>query len=177
VRTTVVVANAVAGDIDGAAGIDTRFSSDRIYRVRRSGLGFSIMEERVEPPIEKTYALPTVHPSDRLYVARIGDEVVGLGELAFESWNGRARIEHLYVTAAHRGRGIGRELLQALENRARGEPGIRCLWLETQNVNHPAIHFYRRLGFRLCGLDETLYRTADEVALFFARELGGSASV
>jgi len=44
-------------------------------------------------------------------------------------------------------------------------------------VNYPAIQFYRRLGFRLCGLDETLYRPDDsasvpgEVALFFARDL------
>jgi ribosomal protein S18 acetylase RimI-like enzyme len=48
--------------------------------------------------------------------------------------------------------------LQARDERARREPATGCLWLETQNVNYPAVQFYRRMGFRLCGLDETLYR-------------------
>jgi ribosomal protein S18 acetylase RimI-like enzyme len=38
---------------------------------------------------------------------------------------------------------------------------MRCLWLETENVNYPAIGFYRRAGFRLCGLDDILYRPGD----------------
>ena len=50
------------------------------------------------------------------------------------------------------------------------------VWLETQNVNYPAIHFYRRCGFEFCGFDETLYDPTilaqEEVALFFARPVG-----
>ena len=53
--------------------------------------------------------------------------------------------------------------------------GARCLWVETQNVNYPAIQFYRQVGFQLCGLDESLYDPEgpgrNEIALFFAREL------
>jgi ribosomal protein S18 acetylase RimI-like enzyme len=73
--------------------------------------------------------------------------------------------------------GIGTALLEALDRRARAS-GARCLWLETQNINYPAIQFYRRSGFRLCGLDDTLYDPErdpttgpDEVALFFTRPL------
>jgi ribosomal protein S18 acetylase RimI-like enzyme len=80
--------------------------------------------------------------------------------------------------AASRGDlGAGRALLRALDERARSEQSLRCLWVETQNVSYPAIQFYRRLGFRLCGLDVTLYRPDDplllpgEVALFFACDL------
>ena len=75
--------------------------------------------------------------------------------------------------------GCGRALIDALAERARREPSARCLWLETQNVNYPAVQFYLRMGFRLCGLDETLYRPGDpyilpgEVALYFARDLPG----
>jgi len=113
----------------------------------------------------------------RLLVACIGPEMTGFGELQFESWNGRARIEHLYVSGRFRGAGVGRALIEALGARARREASARCLWLETQNVNYPAVQFYRRMGFRLCGLDETLYRPGDphllpgEVALYFARDL------
>jgi ribosomal protein S18 acetylase RimI-like enzyme len=179
VQTTPVVVRAAAspGDLETISRIDTSFSCDRIYRVRRDGLAFYLDEEHVEPPVEKTYPLPSLTLSDRLFVACLGDETVGFGELEFESWNGRARIEHLYVSSAHRGRGAGGALLQALDERARNEEGVRCLLVETQNVNYPAIQFYRRSAFRLCGLDETLYRPDDpalvpgEVALFFARDV------
>ena len=62
-----------------------------------------------------------------------------------------------------RGVGIGRALLQAIEPIARAAGALR-LWLETQNVNYPAIRFYRRQGFRLVGLDESLYDPAGPVA-------------
>jgi ribosomal protein S18 acetylase RimI-like enzyme len=52
--------------------------------------------------------------------------------------------------------------------------GAWCVWLETQADNSPAIAFYRRLGFRLCGLDECLYNPASpaagDLAVFFALE-------
>lgn len=164
-------------DAGAISRLDTSFACDRIYRVRRNGLGFRLDEEPVAPPVEKSYPPPSPKPSDRLFVASIEDEVVGFAELEVESWNGRARIEHLYVSRPNRGRGVGRALLDALAERAGRENGVRCLWLETQNVNYPAIQFYRRSGFHLCGLDETLYRPDDttllpgEVALFFARDL------
>jgi ribosomal protein S18 acetylase RimI-like enzyme len=47
--------------------------------------------------------------------------------------------------------------------------------VETQNTNYPAIQFYQRYGFKLCGLDERLYDPAtqsiEETALFFALDL------
>jgi ribosomal protein S18 acetylase RimI-like enzyme len=53
--------------------------------------------------------------------------------------------------------------------------GARCVWLETRNVNYPAVRFYRRPGFRRCGLDERLYDRAtpgrEEIALFLALDL------
>ena len=68
-------------------------------------------------------------------------------------------------------------LVEALAGHARQATAARCLWLETQNVNYPAVQFYLKMGFRLCGLDETLYQPDDpqllpgEMALYFARDL------
>jgi ribosomal protein S18 acetylase RimI-like enzyme len=114
---------------------------------------------------------------EELLVAEDNEELAGFGEVVFEPWNRRAIIAHLYVSPSSRGLGIGSALLEALDRRARIS-GARCLWLETQNVNYPAIQFYRRSGFRLCGLDDTLYDPErdpttglDEVALFFTRPL------
>jgi ribosomal protein S18 acetylase RimI-like enzyme len=176
-RAVVVRVAGEAGDLDGIAKIDASYSTGRIYRVRRGELGFWLDEDQVSPPLQKTYPRAEPQLSDRLLVASAGPEIVGYGELRFDSWSWRAEIEGLAVSAGSRGQGVGRSLIQALDERARQEPATRCLWLETQNFNYPAVQFYRRMGFRLCGLDETLYRPGipgqlpGEVALYFARDL------
>lgn len=174
-----VVVRVAAGpaDLDGIGKVDLSYSTGCIYRVRRTGLGFWLEEESIDPPARKTYPRPAPELSDRLLVASAGAETAGYGELQFEPWSGRARIEHLYVSGSFRGQGVGRALVRALDERARQEPSARCLWLETQNVNYPAVRFYLHLGFRLCGLDETLYQPGSpgllpgEVALYFSRDL------
>jgi ribosomal protein S18 acetylase RimI-like enzyme len=81
----------------------------------------------------------------------------------------------LYVAPGQRGMGLGRRLLAAVEAYARTRQA-HYLWLETSNLNFPAIQFYRRVGFQLCGLDQTLYApdsdAAGETALYFAKALG-----
>jgi len=62
----VVRAAAAPGDLDGIGKIDPSYSTDRIYRVRRSELGFWLDEERVSPPVQKTYSRPSPQLSDRL---------------------------------------------------------------------------------------------------------------
>lgn len=163
-------------DLEAIGRLDISYSTDRIYRVRRAGLAFRLDEERIDPPVTKTYPRPALDLSDGLLVACTGGQIVGYGELRFESWNDRAVIEHLYVSATCRGRGAGRSLIDALAERAARHPSARCLWLETQNVNYPAVQFYLRMGFRLCGLDQTLYRPEPhilpgETALYFTRDL------
>lgn len=92
-----------------------------------------------------------------LLVVEPGQHPLAVGGVAA----GRLRREH-------------RPLGPAVEGYARAE-GARCLWLETSNVNEPAIQFYRREGFVLCGLDQSLYDpTSDaggETALYFARPI------
>jgi ribosomal protein S18 acetylase RimI-like enzyme len=70
--------------------------------------------------------------------------------------------------------GVGYALLKATIEAARAREA-RCLWVETQTINYQAVQFYRKAGFVWCGLDTSLYDPspvgADEVALFFSRDL------
>jgi ribosomal protein S18 acetylase RimI-like enzyme len=165
------------GDRTRIAHIDTSFQTDRIYRVTIEANGFRLHEQPVHPPRAKAYPVSYEDLGEGLMVAEHKRDIIGFAEVVFEQWNRRATIAHLYVAPANRGQGVGAALLEALDGRARTR-GVRCLWLETQNINFPAIQFYRRRGFRLCGLDDTLYDPEldpttgwDEVALFFARPL------
>jgi GNAT superfamily N-acetyltransferase len=166
-------------DLAALAVLDTAFTTDRIYRVIHDGLCFTLAEEPVEPPLYKEYGSglecdERLQELDYAAVAEESGALVGFAAAAYERWNRRVTVQHLYVAAGRRGRGIGRALLDGIDAYARSA-GARCLWVETQNVNYPAIQFYQRMGFRLCGLDESLYDPAgpggNEVALFFVREL------
>lgn len=158
--------------------LDRAFVTDRIYRVARTADSFALVEERVAPPLRKVFPLaddfPVAAPWDDGFVAEEAGAIVGFGACTHHAWNRRTAVAHLYVARVARGQGVGRALLATLAEAARGA-GSHALWLETSNLAHPAIAFYRRLGFALCGLDLALHDpagpVAGEVALYFARPL------
>jgi ribosomal protein S18 acetylase RimI-like enzyme len=159
--------------------LDTSFLTDRVYRVEREELAFRLVPEAVDPPLRKSYGsladcLERLRRLRHVVVAEVGGEVVGLATAEPVEWSRRVEVEYFFVAPAARGRGVGRALMESVVGFARAA-GAPLVWLETQNVNYPAVQFYRRLGFRICGLDERLYDprtpTGEETALFLALEL------
>jgi len=75
---------------------------------------------------------------------------VGYAALTFGwslEWGGRdAFIDEIYLEAPQRGRGLGRAVLRALMDEARGL-GVRALHLEVEADNAPAQALYRSEGF------------------------------
>jgi ribosomal protein S18 acetylase RimI-like enzyme len=157
--------------------IDTSFTTDRVYRIQATPDSFTLLEE-VIAPFHKSFSLEGELDDDRLWehgiVAENRGAIVGFAAVRTEHWNRRAAIWHLYVAPGQRGTGLGRRLIDAVEDYARSNQA-RCLWLETSTVNYPAIQFYRHMGFSLCGLDQTLYApdsdAAGETALYFTRPI------
>ncbi len=164
--------------------LDRSFTTDRIYRVVRTGQSFTIAETMAWPPVHKDFPLEADLGAGRVWeqglVAERAGLVVGFAALAHQRWNRRTELWHLYVAPQVRRQGVGRALVEAVIVAAE-DAGMRCVWLETSNLAYPAIQFYRRMGFELCGLDASLYDpagpAAGETALYFARLLqsGGPA--
>ena len=164
-------------DVPALSALDISFVTDKIYQVIQDGLSFRLTERSVVPPLHKNYPFEPSDTKERAswdhaVVAEAGGRLVGFAAIQYMAWNLRAVIWHLYVAPDYRGHGIGTRLLDALDTFAR-DAGARCLWLETQNVNVPAVRFYLRSGFTLCGLDTSLYdpdgAAGGEVALFLER--------
>jgi GNAT superfamily N-acetyltransferase len=157
--------------------VDTSFETGAVFQVQSDGIGFRFVETRADPPIVKTLPLGepfTGRDWESTWLALEGGRrAVGVVATEYQEWNRRAVIWHLYVSPSHRRLGIGGRLLETALQAAR-EAGARTAWLETSNVNVPAVRAYERLGFRLCGLDTSLYDgtpAEGEVALFLCRSL------
>ena len=166
-------------DIADLSALDTELVTATIYRpiVAPEDLTFRLIEERIDPPLRKRYALQPDSPEERrawdyAVIAEEADVVAGFAAAQYVAWNRRVVLWHLYVAPPFRRQGVGARLLAAVDTFAHSVEA-RCIWLETQNINTPAIRFYQRLGFQLCGFDTTLYDPETlpetEIALFFAR--------
>lgn len=103
-----------------------------------------------------------------------GDRLVGLALTQRQEWNDTAVVWELHVEGGHRGRGIGRRLLSAVEDAAHGA-ALRTVMCETQTPNVAAIAFYRSAGYSLEGIDLSYYANDDvergEVAVFMKKAL------
>lgn len=86
-----------------------------------------------------------VPPDGAFLVARIFDRPVGCG--AFKRIEPRtAYIKRMWIAPDARGLGLGKRLLQALEDRARSV-GYRTVRLETNKALSEAQQLYRRSGY------------------------------
>ena len=83
------------------------------------------------------------------HVAEVADEVVGvaLWFVSFSTWTGTHGIwlEDLYVTPAHRGSGLGQELLRTLARICVERGHSRLEWW-VLDWNAPSIAFYESIG-------------------------------
>lgn len=104
-------------------------------------------------------------------VARPADPIAGfvLARLAA----GEAEILTVAVARAHRGAGLGRDLMDAVLRQLHAERA-ETLFLEVDETNAPALALYRRLGFAEVGRREGYYGgqgRARTAALVMRRDL------
>ncbi|KOG51655.1 streptothricin acetyltransferase [Streptomyces virginiae] len=175
-------------DAGAIEALDSSFTTATVFEVSGpgpdagAGFGFLLHEVPVDPPVHKSFP-PEEHDEQvfgggkdseadaRTFVALDGDLLCGFAAVGYAAWNRRLTIEDIEVAPGHRGRGIGRALMECAERFAR-ERGAEHLWLEVSSVNAPAVHAYRRMGFAFCGLDTALYGgtpAAGERALYMSR--------
>ncbi|HEX6398716.1 MAG TPA: GNAT family N-acetyltransferase [Steroidobacteraceae bacterium] len=74
-------------------------------------------------------------------------ENIGYAAIRHDADDARVFISKLYLLAAHRKSGAGRQALALIEHRAR-ERGATHLWL-TVNKGNPSVQAYERLGFKI----------------------------
>ncbi|GHI50866.1 hypothetical protein Srubr_07120 [Streptomyces rubradiris] len=171
---------ALPEDAPAIKALDGSFTTGTVFRVTATEEGFTLREVPVEPPLTKVFpqdesdgdAGGDDDTDSRTFVAQAASgELAGFVVVSYSRWNRRLVVEDIQVAPEHRGKGVGRALMGLATEFAR-ERGAGHIWLEVTNINAPAIHAYRRMGFAFCGLDTTLYDgtpSRGEQALYMIR--------
>jgi ribosomal protein S18 acetylase RimI-like enzyme len=97
------------------------------------------------------------HPTTLIFLAFDGEQPVGAAVcfIGFSSFAAKPliNIHDFVVLPTSRGKGIGRQLLEAVEAKAR-ELGCCKLTLEVMDKNHQAVRMYEAAGFERYALQE-----------------------
>lgn len=86
-----------------------------------------------------------------------------------------AHLLNIVLDEAWQGLGIAAEVLDTVMDELRAD-GMRLLYLEVRESNHPARRLYQRLGFQSNGFRQNYYRTVSggrEDAILMSRMLAG----
>jgi ribosomal protein S18 acetylase RimI-like enzyme len=85
----------------------------------------------------------------------------------------KGRVWGVYLSAAARGRGLGRVMMETLLKHAHSLDGLTTVVLSVAEENRPALELYRRVGFTEYGRDPCELSIAGEyvAGLLMRREL------
>lgn len=159
-ETTVRIAD-LDNDIDAQAVL----AMTRTYARDPMARGEDLPAEVVDRLIDEMRA----HPAFVAFLSFDGEQAVGVATclVSFSSFRARRlmNIHDLCVAPSHRGRGISRALVEAVEGYAR-DNGMAGVTLEVYCRNHHARRVYKSLGFS--GADAA----EDEATYFCFKEVG-----
>jgi len=91
------------------------------------------------------------NPLYGLYVGETENGIVGIALYynRYSTWNGKVLyLEDLIVTESERGKGYGRQLLNAIITEADKQNCRLCIW-QVLDWNEPSINFYKSIGAEL----------------------------
>lgn len=168
-----------------------------------TGFGFNLMEVQLESPLHKcfpddddgdgdedddsnpdddrdrngfTIVAEKVNSSSRPQTtAATANRVIGFITAKLSAWNSRLTIADIEIHPSYRGQGIGKALMNHAEKIACSRYQVKHMWLEVSNVNVPAIKSYLTMGFKMAGLDMSLYvgtKSEGEFAIFMWKDVG-----
>jgi ribosomal protein S18 acetylase RimI-like enzyme len=163
-------------DRSAVEAIDTSFQTDTIFEVVTSERSIALAQRTLPEPLTKRYSIEEVFAPwaswQRGWIAEVDGTTCGFATVEHVPWQQRLVLWFLYIEPAHRRRGVGRALLQQVEQHGR-EVAATHVWLETSNVNVPGVLAYERLGYALCGADSLYYGQymPGESALYLAKPL------
>ncbi|WP_045557180.1 GNAT family N-acetyltransferase [Streptomyces sp. FxanaA7] len=108
---------------------------------------------RIDPLVQSLDSVRAEVASDCVFVARLGDEVIGSVRGALDA-DGIAAIGKLCVHPRLQGHGIGARLLHAAESALAEERGATRFRLSAGHRSEGNLRLYRRVGYETVGTSQ-----------------------
>ena len=108
------------------------------------------------------------HKNTTYIVAKENGEVVGFAGISI--CLDEATLNNIVVKKSHRNRGIGGELLESLIELC-SELRMRIFTLEVDTENEPAIHLYKKFGFKNLGIRKKYYNNSRDAFIMTKYDL------
>lgn len=106
----------------------------------------------------------------KMIIAEAEGRPIGFSGIELKRWNNTAQITQIVVATEHRRKGIGKRLIKKLKHIAK-EWSVRTIIAEVGSLN-PALQFYLKCGFRICGFNDRYYNNGkSEFAFFLSYDL------
>lgn len=74
----------------------------------------------------------------------------------------KGHIYGVYVTASHRGKGVGRKLIATLLSKAKEDALLEQILLAAATGQEAAVHMYRQFGFETYGVEPRALKVGSE---------------
>ncbi|MDT9697714.1 GNAT family N-acetyltransferase [Streptomyces sp. P17] len=124
---------------------------------------------RIDPLVQTLDSVREEVAEDCVFVARLGDEVVGSVRGSVTE-DGAAAIGKLCVHPRLQGHGIGARLLRAAESALAAERGATRFRLHTGHRSESSLRLYRKVGYTAVGTSEG----TDGVPMIILEKAAGS---
>lgn len=104
------------------------------------------------------------------FVIKEKNRTIGFSGLKHFSWNNTAKITNIFLLPIFRHKGYGQALIEILIKTAKKKKA-RTLIAEAPSAK-PALKFYLKNGFRICGYNDRYYdNKGKEIAIFLSYDL------
>lgn len=146
-----------------ATPADTTAIADLGKKVFSTTFGHTVTPQQLQTFLDDSYSVEATakdidNPSKDMVVAIAGDEKIlgfalltrGSSEPCVDDVPSKIELQRLYVDMAAQGRGIGKLLMNKVENMARKQ-GYRNMWLGVWEENYKAQEVYQKVGYTRVG--------------------------
>ena len=105
-----------------------------------------------------------------MIIAELNKKPIGFSGVMLREWNNTAQITEIAVATEHRRKGVGKALIKKIKQIAK-KWKVRTIITEVGSLN-PALQFYLKCGFRVCGFNDKYYTNSPgEFASFLSYDL------
>jgi GNAT superfamily N-acetyltransferase len=110
-------------------------------------------------------------PIFEFYVAEVDGKVVGMAlyYIRYSTWRGKCiYLEDIVVTESHRGKNLGKLLLEVLMQETLAQEAALLTW-QVLDWNEPAINFYKKFDAELDGEWINCRLSSEQIKAYFAK--------